>query len=132
MCRSAFLSLLLLPCLIGTTMAADDDAFWRDFRARQRKEVEALPKPADPPAGDGSPIDRFVADYWAGRKFKPPAVVGDRVFARRVYLDVIGLPPTVEQLEAFERDKSDDKRAKLVDALLADKQACAEHWMSFW
>jgi Protein of unknown function (DUF1553)/Protein of unknown function (DUF1549) len=132
MCRSAFLSLSLLPCLIGTTLAADEDPFWRDFRARQRKEVEALPKPPDPPAGEGSPIDRFVADYWSARKFKPPAVVGDRVFARRVYLDVIGLPPTVEQLEAFERDTSADKRAKLVDALLADKQAFAEHWMTFW
>src|SRR5205823_11737329 len=56
----------------------------------------------------------------------------DPIFARRVYLDVIGLLPTIEQLSRFERDPSPDKRAQLVDALLADKQAYAEHWMTFW
>jgi hypothetical protein len=128
MCRS--LAILLL--FAGSTLAADEDEFWRDFRSRQRKEVASLEKPGQPPAGDGSAIDRFVGAYWAEQKFTPPAVVSDRVFARRVYFDVIGLPPTVEQLNAFERDTAPDKRAKLVDALLADKVAVAEHWMTFW
>jgi hypothetical protein len=117
---------------VPASRAGDDDDFWRDFRNRQRKEVESLTKPAEPPAGDGSTIDRFVAAYWAEQKFTPPAVVNDRTFARRVYFDIIGLPPTVEQLDAFERDQSPDKRAKLVDALLADKVPFAEHWMTFW
>ncbi len=132
MCRSALLGLLLVPLLCGTTLAADADDFWKDFRTRQRKDFEALPKPAEPPAGDGSTIDRFVADYWTKRKFTPPAVVDDRVFARRVYLDIVGLLPTVEQCDAFARDTATDKRAKLVDKLLADKEAFAEHWMTFW
>jgi hypothetical protein len=103
-----------------------------DFRTRQREELASLPKPPQPPDGDGSPIDRFLAAQWAKQKFTPPAVVADRIFARRVYLDVIGLLPTPEQLDRFLSDKDADKRAKLVDALLADKQGYAEHWMSYW
>jgi hypothetical protein len=132
MWRSTLLSVLLLPCLTGLTRAGDEEDFWRDFRNRQRKEVESLAKPAEPPAGNGSAIDRFVAAEWAAQKFTPAAVVGDRAFARRVYFDIIGLPPTVEQLDAFERESAPDKRTKLVDTLLADKVAFAEHWMTFW
>src|SRR5207248_9018248 len=39
---------------------------------------------------------------------------------------------TVEQLERFERDPNPHKREQLVDALLADREAYAEHWMTFW
>src|SRR5262249_52440867 len=85
-----------------------------------------------PPAGNGAPIDRFLAAHWAKQKFTPPPAVADRVFARRVYFDVIGLPPTVEQLEKFEKDTAADKRAKLIDGLLADNAAYAEHWRTFW
>jgi hypothetical protein len=58
--------------------------------------------------------------------------VCDAVFARRAYLDVVGLPPTPEQIDPFERDRSPGKRDRLVDALLADRAGYAEHWMTFW
>jgi hypothetical protein len=112
--------------------AAEPDHYWKGWRERQRAELQKLTKPADPPLGKGSPIDRCVTAHWTKHKFTPPAVVSDRVFARRVYLDVIGLLPTVEQLDKFERDTTSGKRAKLVDGLLADKQGYAEHWMTFW
>jgi hypothetical protein len=102
-----------------------------DWRSRRRAELAELPKP-QPPAGNGSEIDRFLAAHWAKQKFTAPAAVADRVFARRVYFDIIGLPPTVEQLEKFEKDAAADKRAKLIDALLNDNAAYAEHWMTFW
>jgi hypothetical protein len=94
--------------------------------------VATLPKPPEPPAGDGSPIDRLLAARWAQKGITPPPLVDDRTFARRVYLDVVGLLPTVEQLERFERGADPDKRTKLVDALLADREGYAEHWMTFW
>ncbi len=102
-----------------------------DFRARQRAELATLPVPAVPP-GDGPEIDRFTAVLWAAHHVTPPAAVDDHTFARRVYLDVIGLPPTAEQVERFVADNAADKREKLVDALLADKQGYAENWMAFW
>jgi hypothetical protein len=123
---------LLTATLFGSAVAAESDDFWKDFRKRQRAELATLPKPPAPPTGEGSEIDRFLAASWAKLRFTPPPVVDDRTFARRVYLDVIGLPPTAEQLERFERDQNPDKRRKLVDALLADNESYAEHWMTFW
>jgi hypothetical protein len=58
--------------------------------------------------------------------------VGDAAFARRVYLDVIGLLPTADQLEDFEMDTLADKRVKLVRSLLADSRGYADHWLTFW
>src|SRR5947208_8819387 len=111
---------------------AEPDGYWQGWRERQRAELAILPKPPSAPAGEGSAIDPFLAARWAKLSVEPSAVISDRVFARRVYLDVVGLLPTVDQLNLFERDPSFDKRAELVDALLADKQSYAEHWMTFW
>jgi len=80
----------------------------------------------------GNPVDRLMDTYFAEHKFKPAKPVSDRVFARRVYLDVIGLLPPEAELKAFVADKAKDKRAQLVRRLLADNENYALHWMSFW
>ena len=49
-----------------------------------------------------------------------------------MYLDVWGLLPTPEELQAFQSDTRPDKRARLVETLLGDDQKYADHWMSFW
>ena len=54
------------------------------------------------------------------------------MFARRAYLDVIGLLPPPDELEAFVSDTDADKRGRLVDRLLADDRNYAEHWLTFW
>lgn len=79
-----------------------------------------------------NPIDRLLEPYFAANKIKPPKPVDDRTFARRVYLDVVGLLPPPDALEAFVADKSTDKRAQLVRRLLADQEGYALHWLSFW
>jgi hypothetical protein len=118
-------TILLLPALLAwETPAAEGDNYWTSWHARQRAELAALPKPPAPPAGNGAPIDHFLPSTGS--------LVEDASFARRVYLDVIGLLPTVEQLDQFVKDTDSDKSAKLVDTLLADKQGYAEHWMTFW
>ena len=87
------------------------------------------------PAGTSkstNPVDRFVDSYFAARKIKWAQPVDDRGFARRVYLDVIGLLPPPEELRKFVADKQPDKRAQLVRRLLADDENYAVHWMTFW
>jgi hypothetical protein len=79
-----------------------------------------------------APLDRFVAAYLAARKAPEPAQVPDALFARRVYLDVWGLLPTPEELQAFLDDRSPAKRDRLVATLLDDSDKYAEHWISFW
>lgn len=93
-------------------------------------------KPRHPaiPAGPkgANPIDLFLQPYFAAHGVKPAQTVSDRVFARRVYLDVIGLVPTPEALQAFVADKRRDKRERLVRTLLADNFDYAQQWMTFW
>ena len=95
----------------------------------------ALVRPAVPAAvwrEWDAPLDRFVASYLAARKTAPPKEVDDALFARRVYLDVWGLLPRPEELQAFVADSRPGKREALVAALLADNQKYADHWVSFW
>ena len=82
--------------------------------------------------GAANPIDRLLAPYFAAHQIAPPEPVADRVFARRVYLDTIGLLPSGAQLDEFANDSAPDKRAKLVRALLADRRNYADHWLTFW
>lgn len=79
-----------------------------------------------------SPIDNFVQAYFAANQLAWRAPVSDATFARRVYLDLWGMTPTPEQLQAFLADRRPEKRAALVDALLANRQLFTGHWISFW
>jgi mono/diheme cytochrome c family protein len=103
------------------------------FYKHEPNNLNARPV-AEPPSKRGleNPVDRFVDAYFAKHKIKWSPVVDDRTFARRVWLDAIGLLPPPAELDAFLADKSPDKRAKLVQRLLADHQAYAEHWLTFW
>src|SRR6185503_11874319 len=78
------------------------------------------------------PLDALLDAYFAKNKITAPAVIDDRKYARRVYLDTIGLLPTPAELDAFVADRVADKRTRLVARLLADNQRYAEHWLSFW
>ena len=118
---------------------------WIDEGARQTPLSQPAPQPWEPalsltpPAmppvvwrGWSAPLDRYVAAYLAGKNLGPRAPVSDAKFARRAYLDAWGLLPTPDQLQAFLADPRPDKRAALVDRLLADNDKYAEHWISFW
>jgi len=95
------------------------------------------PRAVDLPRGRGiyksdNPIDRLVGAYFEANEVSLPEIVDDRTFARRAFLDLIGLLPTEAELTAFLEDDSKDKRDKLVDSLLSDRRSYAEHWMTFW
>lgn len=90
-----------------------------------------LPQP--PPAKKvSSPVDAFIDSYFKTNNIKWPEPVNDRVFARRVYLDIIGILPSPEELQSFVADKSRDKRERLVQRLLQENHSYAEHWLTFW
>jgi uncharacterized protein DUF1553/uncharacterized protein DUF1549/cytochrome c len=78
-----------------------------------------------------NPIDAFILARLQkeGLRFQPEA---DRyALARRVALDLTGLPPTAEEVEAFIRDESPQAYEKLVNRMLA-KPAFGEHWARMW
>jgi hypothetical protein len=129
---------LISACLAFCSLSAvspaagEPDSHWKDWRNRRRAELAALPKPAVPASSEEQVIDRFLFAYWTKNKIARPTVAEDRIYARRVYLDVTGLLPTIEQLDRFVADRNPRKREKLVDSLLSDRDAYAEHWMTFW
>jgi hypothetical protein len=85
------------------------------------------------PDGEASnPIDRFVDSYSKGHSIASGPVVSDRVFARRVSLDLTGLLPPPERLEKFLADPNPKKRDLYVRELLAADRAYADHWLTFW
>lgn len=76
-------------------------------------------------------VDKLVFEKLERMKILPSDVCSDEEFVRRVYLDVIGLLPTVEETKRFLSDKSADKRAKLIDELL-DRPEYASFWSLKW
>ncbi|MCA9041136.1 MAG: PSD1 domain-containing protein [Planctomycetaceae bacterium] len=102
------------------------------FRSAKTAPLELQPVDIPEVEGMGNPIDRVLADYLLEHQVGLDDVVDDRVYARRVWLDLVGLLPSPEELDAFVKDESPDKKEKLVDRLLNEKQAYADHWLTFW
>ena len=79
----------------------------------------AIAKPAIPESDTKNPIDTFVRDNLKTHGLKPSPTAYKATLLRRLSLDLIGLPPTPEELQAFLSDESADAYAKQVDSLLA-------------
>ncbi len=79
-----------------------------------------------------NPIDAFVRAKLAELHLEPAPAADRRTLLRRVTFDLIGLPPTPEELAAFNADKSPDAYERVVDRLLAGPrygERWARHWM---
>ncbi len=79
-----------------------------------------------------TPVDAFVLDELLRRQLAPSPEADKRTLLRRVYFDLIGLPPTAEEVEAFLADPSPAAYEAAVDRLLASPhygQRWARHWM---
>ena len=59
------------------------------------------------------------------------ALSDDLTFLRRIFLDTVGVPPTLNDIEDFTADTSKDKRTKIIDKLLEDPR-WADKWMGYW
>jgi hypothetical protein len=87
--------------------------------------------PADPDGWSANPIDRFIRARLRERGLKPAAPADRRALFRRVTFDLIGLPPTPEEVDAFLADRSPDAFARVVDRLLASPHY-GERWGRHW
>ncbi len=86
----------------------------------------------DPVAGLENPIDRWINAYFDEHRITWPAAVDDRLFLRRIYFDLVGLPPTPQQLRDFMADTRPDKRKRIAATLLGRNNEYATHWTTFW
>ncbi|MDP4678910.1 MAG: DUF1549 domain-containing protein, partial [Cyclobacteriaceae bacterium] len=79
-----------------------------------------------------NPIDNFVLNKLEVQKISPNDQAGKETLLRRVTLDLIGLPPTISEIDNFLADKSDDAYEKVVDRLLSSSrygERMALEWM---
>ncbi|MFN0166333.1 MAG: DUF1553 domain-containing protein [Bryobacteraceae bacterium] len=82
-----------------------------------------------------NPIDAFVAAAHDRNNLTPVGEADRGLLLRRVYLDLIGLPPSREELEKFLADVSPNSYEKVVDRLLTDPrygERWGRHWMDVW
>ena len=100
---------------------------WWAYQPAQKSEAPAV-KDASWPRGD---IDKFVLAALEAKKLKPVADADKLTLLRRVYFDLIGLPPAPKEIEAFVRDTSPDALTKVADRLLALPQF-GERWGRHW
>jgi mono/diheme cytochrome c family protein len=78
-----------------------------------------------------NPIDHFILDRLEAEGLQPSPEADRPTLVRRVYLDLIGLPPTPEEADAFVRDPAPDAYERLVDRLLASPHY-GERWARRW
>jgi hypothetical protein len=96
--------------------------------------LKPLARPTVPaaPAGIVNPIDAFVQALYVEKKVTPVGPADQRTLLRRVYMDLIGIPPTPAEQDAYLNDKSPDAYEKLIDRLLASDQygvRYGRHWL---
>src|SRR5687768_12088823 len=120
----------VLAGALGADAAPYDWDTWRQFWS-----FKAVERPAPPAVRDASwvrnPIDRFILAKLEVEGLKPAAEADKLTLIRRLTFDLTGLPPTPEEIRAFQQDKSADAYEKLVDRLLASPHY-GERWGRHW
>ena len=112
--------------LPNTQINARTKAYW----AYQKIQHPPTPKVANDD-WDRSAIDAFVFDRLARNKLTPNGPADRRQLIRRAYYDLIGLPPSPEEVAAFMKDNSPNAFGKVIDRLLAMPQY-GEKWGRHW
>jgi hypothetical protein len=125
LCRFGLIALTLAA---STVAGAEKDPFTpaqRKYWAFQPVTRPAPPKPA------ANPIDAFVLAKLESKHLQPAAPADKVTVLRRVTFDLIGLPPTPEEVDAFLADGSPNAYEKVVDRLLASPHY-GERWARHW
>ena len=105
----------------------------REFWAFTTPQPAAPPSPKDA-AWPRTDVDRFILAGLEAKGLKPVADAEPRSFLRRLYFDLVGLPPAPEEAERFVKEWSADRAAaiaRVADALLASPQF-GERWGRHW
>jgi cytochrome c553 len=108
-------------------ITADDRNFW-SFRPLQSVEPPAVKNGA----WVRTPVDRFILSALEAKGLRPNRIADKQTLIRRVTFDLIGLPPTPAEIDAFVADADPNAYEKVIDRLLASPhygERWARHWM---
>ena len=121
------------PWPVAST-TADQSAEARAFASARHwafQAVHAIEPPADTSGWSRTPIDAFIAAGHRAAGVQPQPPAERRTLVRRIYFDLLGLPPTPDEMAACLADPSPDWFTTLVDRLLASP-AYGERWGRHW
>ncbi|QDV68875.1 Planctomycete cytochrome C [Rosistilla carotiformis] len=111
------------------------EAFDLRQRAAEHWVWQPITSPTPPPTADTqwprSDIDRFILKRLEAAELRPAPDADRSAVARRLYFDLIGLPPSADQLQAFLDDTSEQATSRLVDQLL-ESPRFGERWGRHW
>ena len=117
---------LLLLASSSEEFPNEDEAYWF---------FEPIAQPAVPEVRDGqwvrNPIDAFILARLEAKAITPTPEAGRRILIRRATLDLLGMPPTPQQIDDFIKDPAPDAYEKLIDRLL-DSPRYGEHYARHW
>lgn len=134
LCSSLFCISLLAsvsaeePQQLQETPITDADRDHWSFQPVQRPDLPAVKDER----WARTPVDRFILARLETENLQPAADASRVTLIRRVYFDVIGLPPKPEEVDQFLEDQSEDAYEQLVDRLLASShygERWAQHWL---
>ena len=126
-CR--FLFLLVVAFSAENVVCSEHERHW-SFRAPTRPQPPAR-ESLEHAARVRNPIDQFILKRLESVGLEP-APQADRItLIRRAYFDLLGLPPSLEQVASFVEDSSPDAWPNLIDSLLASKHY-GERWARHW
>lgn len=132
---TSFAILLSTPVILAAGGRAEEPGAGQPLPGRDHWAFKPVSDPALPNVKDPgwiqSPIDRFVLVELERRGLQPTRPAPRRRLIRRATLDLIGLPPTPEEVDAFLADRYPDAFAKVVDRLLASPHY-GERWGRHW
>lgn len=116
------------PGRVAMTVTDADRQHW-SFRPLQTGQP---PEPKDS-SWARSPVDRFIRTAQEARSLSPSAPADSRTLVRRLYFDLVGLPPTPEEMDGWVRrlDLSRESVGALVEELLASPHY-GERWARHW
>jgi hypothetical protein len=115
------------PADLAGPGAADPRKHW----AFQPVKEPPVPQLANRQAQINNPIDAFVRAKLDAKGLTPAPRADKRTLIRRAYYDLTGLPPTAQEVEAFEKDDSPKAFEAVIDRLLASP-AYGERWGRYW
>jgi cytochrome c553 len=110
-----------------STVTAEDRQFWSFLPLAEKVNAPSVKNDA----WCRTDVDRFILARLEERNLLPNGVADKRKLIRRAYLDLLGLPPAPEAVEAFVNDGDPEAWEKLVDRLLASP-AYGERWARHW
>lgn len=119
---------------VTSTGPGDTTVFARFSRFTVGAEVIGLPSAEGfqwPNPPENNFIDKLVFDRLEKLRIAPSELCDDETFLRRVTLDLVARPPTVEEYHAYMADDSNDKRARKIDALL-ESEDFTDYMTALW